>query len=131
MGSVVAVQRIGGDVAIDFVNTLGGLPEDPDDEYLFGYADLLIWARGSGVVGDRRAADLEELAAVGPERAGTAFARALELRSALDVALRAHVGGPPLGAEDDAVLREAHRAAVARAVLQRQGAAYRWSWEEA
>src|SRR5215207_8909567 len=45
MGDPVTMLLVGGHAALDFVNTLGGLPDRPDDEYLHGYPDLITWCR--------------------------------------------------------------------------------------
>ena len=45
MGDVRRFHQIGGHVALDFVNTLGGRPDEPDDEYLHSYADLVHWTQ--------------------------------------------------------------------------------------
>jgi hypothetical protein len=40
-GSPERFQQLGGRVAIDFVNTLGGRPDHPDDQYLHNCVVML------------------------------------------------------------------------------------------
>jgi Putative stress-induced transcription regulator len=77
-------RPVGGHLAIDFVNTLGGRPEDPDDEYLNGYNDLLAWTERTGLLQPYALADLRNAATAKPESAEAALERARLLREALD-----------------------------------------------
>src|SRR5918994_528774 len=50
MGDVHAMRLVGGHPAVDFVNTLGGLKDRPDDEYLHAYGDLLVWSERTRLI---------------------------------------------------------------------------------
>src|SRR5215203_3879165 len=69
MGDVGQMLLVGGHPAIDFVNTLGGRPDTPDDEYLHGYTDLLVWCRRTGLIEDTQAQRLTAAVADHPHRA--------------------------------------------------------------
>src|SRR5215208_4390605 len=76
-------EQIGGHLAIDFVNTLGGRPEDPDDEYLNGYNDVLVWTERTGLLQPYSLADLRNAATANPESADAALERPRLPREAL------------------------------------------------
>jgi predicted RNA-binding Zn ribbon-like protein len=112
------LDRIGGDVALDFANTLGGAKDGPwDDEWLPGYADLLAWTLHGGVLDDATAGDLAQRAAAHPDEAAAAHAEAIALREAIHAVAAAHADGQPAPADALAVIAAAHRAALAHAVL--------------
>jgi predicted RNA-binding Zn ribbon-like protein len=120
---LTGLDRLGGDLALDFVNTLGGLRDGPwDDEWLHGYADLVAWARHAGALGaappdpDRR-------------RAAATFAAAIELREALYRVFAAQAAGAPPPETDLAALAAAHADAAAHARLS-PGRRFAWSWPE-
>ena len=76
----------GGHLALDFVNTVGGLrvqPPSPAEELLDDYVDLTIWWARVGVISERQAASLRAVAKR-DERAGQrALRSAKELRDEL------------------------------------------------
>jgi predicted RNA-binding Zn ribbon-like protein len=74
---------LGGRVAIDFVNTVGGKRMVAPVERLNDYIDLLSWAEQIGVTTAARTKALRRVAREHPHKAETAFARAIELREAL------------------------------------------------
>jgi predicted RNA-binding Zn ribbon-like protein len=109
----------GGHLALDFVNTVGGLrddPPDPDDEALETYDDLAAWARRMGLpIGSGRRDRAAEKRAV---------ARAHELRALIYAIFRAFADGREPAPADLASLREAEREALGHAELIPGG----WSW---
>jgi predicted RNA-binding Zn ribbon-like protein len=112
------LDRIGGDLALDFANTLGGAKGGPwDDEWLPGYADLLAWSHHGGVLDDGTAGALAERAAAHPDEAAAAHAEAIALREAIHAVAAAHADGEGAPADALAAIAAAHRAALAHAVL--------------
>src|SRR5215208_4357955 len=106
MGDVHPMRLVGGHPAVDFVNTLGGLKDRPDDEYLHGYGDLLVWSERTGLIDSELAAGLARTAARRPQPAATALEAALRVRRHLDTILRATLAGrSPQAAALDAVRR--------------------------
>jgi predicted RNA-binding Zn ribbon-like protein len=126
----------GGHLALDFVNTIGGLrdePPSPDDELLESYEDLVVWCVRLGVVSDAdgrtlmRAADRDEKAARRTLR------RARELRNLVYAIFRPIADGGEPSADLLDELRDADRHALADARLAPAGAAaplgaMRWTW---
>jgi predicted RNA-binding Zn ribbon-like protein len=127
---IATLDRVGGDPALDFANTLGGLREGPwDDEWLHDYADLVAWARHAGVLEtDRAARALERHAAAHPRAAGAALTRALALREQIHAVFAALADGddPPPAAL--AALEAAHRDALAHAALAPAGGRLDWAF---
>src|ERR671921_157892 len=93
MGDVHAMRLVGGHPAVDFVNTLGGLKDRPDDEYLHAYGDFLIWSERTGLVDSELTGTLGRTAERRPRPAAAALEGALQLRGHVDAILRATLAG--------------------------------------
>ena len=140
---VSTVPLEGGHVALDFVNTVGGLrsePPNPADELLVRYEDVTIWSARLGLISERDAGSLRAAARRDEKAAKQALRRAIELRELLYAIFGALADGkePPTELLDR--LRDAERAALAEAHLEcpRDGVgsrrsaardhALRWTW---
>jgi predicted RNA-binding Zn ribbon-like protein len=122
------MEHVGGHPAVDFVNTLGGLPEDPDDEYLHSYADVVTFVAGTGLLGAASADRLLRAAGRRPAPARAALEDVRQLREALDRVLRAHLDGRPPRPRDADALRDAYRSALATATLRLVEGRFEWTW---
>jgi predicted RNA-binding Zn ribbon-like protein len=139
------VSLEGGHLALDFVNTIGGLRDEPpsrDDDLFVSYDDLLGWWVRLGVVSEADARTLRRAAARDERGARRAVQRARELRELVYATFRpiADGGEPPAELLDE--LRDAERDALAKARLARagegatpagqgsaaRGHAMRWTW---
>jgi predicted RNA-binding Zn ribbon-like protein len=128
----------GGHLALDFVNTVGGLrdePPSPQDELLTSYEDLLVWCVRLGVISAADGARLSSAAADDEQGARGALRRAHELRELIYATFRPIADGaePPAELLDE--LRDADRDALAKARLApagdgagSRGRALRWTW---
>src|SRR3954471_577151 len=125
MGDVHAMRLVGGHPAVDFVNTLGGRKDTPDDEYLHAYGDLLIWSERTGLIGPELAGTLGRAADRRPQPAAAALVAALELRGHVDAILRATLAGHAPRAGDLDAVRRAEVDALAHAALTPQ---FDWTW---
>ncbi len=76
-------EFIGGQMCLDFVNTLGGLRGGVTQEYLCDYEDLVVWSRQQGSLTEDHAAKLRLVAALHPGEAGAVLENARMLREAL------------------------------------------------
>jgi predicted RNA-binding Zn ribbon-like protein len=128
LGDIARIERIAGHPAIDFVNTLGGLPGAADDEYLFSYTDLLTWTQGAGLLQPDEVASLHRVAQHEPEQAAETFRSALRLRQHLDAVLRAYLADEAAAAADLEALRDAEVRALIHAALRPSDGAYTWTW---
>jgi predicted RNA-binding Zn ribbon-like protein len=125
------VRIVGGNLALDFLNTRTGPPNGPiEDDVLGDYEDLLAWARHVGALSDREARRL--LARARRDRAGArdAFEAMVRLRNALDDVVRAAARAQQPPAPSVAVIRTAEAQALARATLAPAGGSFGWSWSE-
>jgi predicted RNA-binding Zn ribbon-like protein len=128
MGDVSTMKRVGGHIALDFVNTLGGRKADQDDEYLHRYAHLIAWTQGAALLEREDAAALLDHAEARPREAADALAAVLRLRSHLDAVLRAATHALPPDPGDLGALRDGHRAALAAARLEPRDGGFAWYW---
>jgi len=118
---IATLDRCGGDLALDFVNTLGGLREGPwDDEWLHDYADLANWARSAGVL------DAAPALPARARAAAAAFRRAIALREHVYGVMAALAAGDAPPPDDLAALEAAHRDAITHARLAPRGAGHDW-----
>ena len=76
------LELIGGEVCLDFANTLGGTREAPS-ERLHGYGDLVRWAAHAGAIEGTEVEALLAAAGARSAEAEAVFARALRLREAI------------------------------------------------
>ena len=58
-------QLIGGQLCLDFANTINGHGSVTPHEYLIGYPDLVVWSRRAGLLTDAEAERLLRLAGEG------------------------------------------------------------------
>jgi len=132
---IASLRLVGGDLALDFVNTVDGAPgiEAYEDgfECLKGYGDLVYWGHHAGLLTE---AEAEGLLREGRERrseAKAAHERALSLRSDLYALFRAIAEGGSPGPESLEALRRAERDALARARLARAADGnFSWEWRQ-
>jgi predicted RNA-binding Zn ribbon-like protein len=133
---VATVPLEGGHLALDFVNTVGGLrevPPSPEEELLDDYEDLTIWWARLGLISERQAGSLRG-AARRDERAGRrALQRAKELRDLIYSIFRALADGDEPPADLLARLRDEEREALAEATLTHAHGhggsdAMEWTW---
>ncbi|MDG4798648.1 ABATE domain-containing protein [Micromonospora sp. WMMD1082] len=125
---VTRMRLVGGNLALDFVNTRSGPPAGPpDDDVLTGYPDLVAWARYAGALTEAEAATLHRLARDDPGRAQATLARSLRTRKQLDELFRALATGGRPSARALARLRDDEAEAIGHAQLEHEGG-YAWSW---
>jgi len=86
-GRIISTVRLaGGHLALDFVNTIGGLriePPQPAEELFVSYDDFAIWCARLGVISERQAASLRAAARRDDAAASRALARIREVRDEL------------------------------------------------
>jgi predicted RNA-binding Zn ribbon-like protein len=86
----------GGNLALDFVNTMGGMRVVKETEHLTDYADLVRFAEQSRAIDKRAAARALAQGELQPKRAAKALAEAIALREALHDVLLAAVNRKPV-----------------------------------
>lgn len=125
---VTQLRLVGGDPALDFLNSRSGPPDGPADvDALTSYAALVEWCVYSGTLSRDEGAALLETARSDPEEAGRVHERALRLRDDLDEVFRAlaHRRVPSRDALDRVRDEEAESIRCATLVPDERP---RWSW---
>lgn len=121
------LRIVGGDPALDFVNTEDG---DPPSECLRGYADLVAWSVRAGLLSAGGGERLAGEAYRRPEDAEAAYRSALVLRGALYGVFRAIVEGEDASVLDLETMRGYERKALSRGRLVRRSERFVWIWED-
>ena len=129
MGDVRRFQQVGGHVAIDFVNTLGGRPDDPDDEYLHRYDDLVHWTQRVGLLSPAGAAHLLAVAGRDDVTAAGILEQSRQLRESLDRLLRYRTD-PADRQDDGAAVHAAYLSAIAHALPEFTSGRLHWRWHD-
>jgi predicted RNA-binding Zn ribbon-like protein len=118
----------GGDLALDFANTVSGrLAAEPVD-HLSSYDRLASWGEQAGVLTPEQAARQRAEAERHPRVAASVLRRAIEVREAIfalfsAIATRRSVPGASLD-----VLNRALPGALARLRLEPEGRGFSWQW---
>jgi predicted RNA-binding Zn ribbon-like protein len=94
-------QYIGGDPAIDLVNTVDWTSRGPEQDRLTGYERLTRWAEGAGILSARAGGTLRSRAIAKPREAAAAYRDALRVRAVLSRLFRAMAAGEPARAALD------------------------------
>jgi predicted RNA-binding Zn ribbon-like protein len=125
------LRIVGGNLALDFVNTTGGEPDrSPAFECLQSYADLVAWANRVGVISDAATRGVLRSARKRISDAGAMYEHALTLRAELYELFRAIAQGRRAPSRNVEALREAQRDALARASLVPGDGRYEWKWSD-
>jgi predicted RNA-binding Zn ribbon-like protein len=131
MRDVGRMRIVGGNLALNFVNTRTGPPGGAsDDDVLRDYGDLVAWARHVGSLSGSEAGGLLRLARRDRLGARDAFDRTVRLRDALDDVFRASATRRRPPAPSVAALRTAEVEALARGALVVADGAFAWSWSD-
>lgn len=118
-----------GHVAVDFVTTLGGRPDDPDDEYLHSYGDLIEWTERVGLVQPAEAAHLRAVADLDRTAAQKMLEQSPQLRESLDCLLRCRTEPRPDEClENTATVRSCYLSAIEHASLNLTVEGLQWTW---
>jgi len=126
-GYIEQLRIVGGDPALDFVNTEDG---DPPMECLRGYGDLVAWSVRAGLFSADEGERLVGEADRRPEDAEAVYHEALRLRGALQDVFRAVAEGgdaPERGLE---TLRGYEREALSRGKLVQGDGGFSWEWKD-
>jgi predicted RNA-binding Zn ribbon-like protein len=126
-GYIENLRIIGGDVALDFVNTEDG---DPPVECLRDYGDLVAWSVLVGLLSAEEGDRLVGEADLRPGDAEAAYRDALTLRGALYDVFRAVAENEAPASRDLEIVREYEREALSRGKLVQADSGFRWEWED-
>ena len=124
-------EFVGGSVALDFANTLGGMHTAPTHEHLIEYTDLVAFGRSAGTISPSQGRRLIDEAERQPARAAALLRRATLLREAIWRVFDVFAKSGRADAADLATIQEEELAALKRARFAQSGSdvAYQWSEE--
>jgi predicted RNA-binding Zn ribbon-like protein len=128
--SPLPLRFVGGDPALDLVNTVDWTPRGQVDERLDDYGRLAEWAHGAGLASRREAAALGARAAARPREASAALRLAREARLAIRRAMAARARGAASSA-DVAELNRLLGEALPHLRLARGGEGLELAWQDA
>ena len=94
-------QYVGGDPALDLVNTVDWTSRGPENDRLIDFAGLTRWAEGAGVLSRKIGTALRRRAATKPREAEDAYQAALQARQVLQRLFSSIAEGKPAGDEVD------------------------------
>ena len=124
------MRLVGGNLALDFINTRAGPPVgSPDDDVLTGYPGLVAWSVYAGALTEAAAAALRRHSRGDPGGTLAAFTRALHTRDYLDEIFRALAADRSPRTSVLARLRDDEADALGHAQLDRADR-YAWTWRD-
>ena len=121
-------QLIGGQLCLDFANTINGHDRATPHEYLLGYPDLIVWSRRAGLLTDTEAERLLRLAGAGSRAAAVVFKQAIELRETIFRIFSARALNRSPKAADIVALDEARLEALNHSTIIRRDGGYVVDW---
>jgi predicted RNA-binding Zn ribbon-like protein len=123
-------KLFGGELCLDFANTVEPRAAQPQRDNLPGYADLVRWARHAGALDGAQAERLLQAAASRHAAAGTSLAAAVTLREAIYRVFAAIARGAiPADADLDR-LQQAYAEAMGHARLRPGPGRLAWTWDD-
>jgi predicted RNA-binding Zn ribbon-like protein len=128
--SATPFELSGGALCLDFANTWGN-HADPASDRLRGYAQLLAFARQTGLLDGESAAKLEQRSVQRPAQAAQALSQAKELRQTLFRIFSARANCKELPPEDVETLNGVLGQALSRRRLCCADDALEWTWSPA
>jgi len=126
--SKVTYSFQGGELCLDFANTVGAHNSDHPSEGMRTYADLLAWTRQAKLISSREEAELLRATTQQSGRAEAVLARAHELREAIFCVFMATAAGKTPAADDLTILNAEVTEACSHARVARTGSGFGWHW---
>ena len=123
-------EFVGGDLCLDFTNTMGGKRGVAPREYLNSYADFVSWCRQAGLLDSSKAQTLARRAARRVQDSAAALRRAIALRETIYRIFGALALDEPPQASDLEQLNAHLSSSLGRLRLARSRKGFTWSWAE-
>lgn len=124
------IERLGGALCLDFVNTADWEGAVPMTDCLTNYADLLIWSRDVELLSEAHCFELREHAKCELHEASRVFHRAIALRSTIRGLFRAIAHDQPPTDEALHHLNAELAQALPHLTLGRLADSYVWQWSD-
>jgi predicted RNA-binding Zn ribbon-like protein len=124
-------RLIGGDLCLDFCNTVGGKRETTPRENLHSYLHFLSWCQQASIVNESQSQALKRKALAAPDEAASVLSRALALREAIYRIFFSLIrDAKPLQADLDLLNLELIQAMGRLRITEKlDGHGYAWSWD--
>jgi predicted RNA-binding Zn ribbon-like protein len=124
------VEFVGGSIALDFANTLGGMHSAPTHEHLLEYRDLVEFARIAGTLSSSQARRLIGEGGRRPARATAVLRRAIALRETIWRAFDAFAKSARADPADLAAIHQEDLAVLAHARIKQNEAGVDYEWSD-
>jgi predicted RNA-binding Zn ribbon-like protein len=120
---------VGGQLCLDFTNTMSEYKPTPREDKLVDYADLVVWGRAADVQTDNEAQKLLREAAQRPDEASATLGEARDLRGAIHNIFSALAVEAEPDADDLARLNVALSTAMCHAQVARSQDDHGFAWD--
>lgn len=121
----------GGELCLDFANTLDDRPTDQPIELLNTYSDFLLWGQQAALIDLQGAQELMNKAQQAPEATAVVLEKAITLRELIYRIFSAIAAGVPPVERDLDRLNNAVSCAFDRLKIVRTTAGFEWGWDVA
>ena len=108
------IKLVGGQLSLDFTNTVSWRGREIPEEQLNTYQDLLNWSSLAGILREDDARNLSREGSIQPEAAKRVLERAVELREAIYRIFTAKISNEPASDADFVTLNRELRDALTR-----------------
>jgi predicted RNA-binding Zn ribbon-like protein len=122
------LELLGGQVCLDFVNTVDPRVGASRRDYLASYADLVWWSGFAHLLSAGQQAALLRAADRHPREAAAVFARAIALRETLYRVFSASAARLAAASADLDAIQTAHMETLAQAQLVSESGGFLWRW---
>jgi predicted RNA-binding Zn ribbon-like protein len=122
-------RLLGGNLCLDFVNTIEGRLDQHPIDFLHSYQDVVHWGDHASMLNAAQVKTLLDVAKSSPQLAARSFESAIELREALYriFLAQAHKEQPPQGDID--YLQQSYITALSHAKLTQMPQGSQWHWQ--
>jgi predicted RNA-binding Zn ribbon-like protein len=121
-------RLLGGNLCLDFVNTIEGRLDPHPVEFLNSYEDVVYWGEHVSMLNRAQVATLLEVAKASPEIAAIHFEKSIALRDALYHIFLAQARNMQPPQSDIDHLKHTYISALSHAILSRSPQGYQWQW---
>jgi predicted RNA-binding Zn ribbon-like protein len=119
---------LGGNICLDFVNTIEGRISPAPEEFLNNYQDLVHWGEHVKLLDTAQRSALLDEAEKSPAAAAACFESAIALREAIYHVFLAEAHHTKPSQSDLSMLKQAYLNALRHADLSRTADGYEWRW---
>jgi predicted RNA-binding Zn ribbon-like protein len=121
-------RLLGGNLCLDFVNTVEGRLDQHPEEFLHDYEDVVRWGEHVSLLSSAQTATLLEEAEKLPEAAEACFKSTIVLREVLHRIFLAQAHDMQPSQDDMNFLKQTYLNAVKHADLSQTPQGYKWQW---